>query len=468
MNATIAITGRSLHRVAVESAVWLLLAALLVETWLVKGILPPCRVSGGSMAESFPGRRRCVVCADCGFAFSCGVDRPPLQPRAVCPNCGYADNDLAAAFELAGRRLLIRRAAFLVRGPRRWEVVALRQPTQAEKIAIKRVVGLPGETIEIRGGDVYVNGLLSRKSLAEQRGLVLPVHDSAHRPRLEPAPPPRWRPAAPDSRWEFDAGSFRRTTAAENEPIDWLVYHHRRRRAGEFVESPIQDLYGYNQSRPRRDEDVHAVADLLLSFWLTRVSPGGTVYIRASDGGAATAARLRFDGDQIHCEALHADHPTSPSKKGENTAGQASSGTRTSRDRLFQWDAIPGAAGSASARGCRHLIEVSLIDGRFLLAIDGRTVFDIPLDRSAGSPSPSATPFAVGVQGLAASLDGLRIWRDIYYTNPIGSRPRGPVRLAADEYFVLGDNSPVSEDSRHWPDGGVVNANLLLGKVLDP
>ena len=39
------------------------------------------------------------------------------------------------------------------------------------------------------------------------------------------------------------------------------------------------------------------------------------------------------------------------------------------------------------------------------------------------------------------------------------------MRLAAGQYYVLGDNSPVSEDSRRWPTGEV-NAKLLVGKPL--
>jgi signal peptidase I len=39
-----------------------------------------------------------------------------------------------------------------------------------------------------------------------------------------------------------------------------------------------------------------------------------------------------------------------------------------------------------------------------------------------------------------------------------------PVRLGPDEYFVLGDNSPISNDSRFWPEGAAVRSKLLLGK----
>ena len=40
------------------------------------------------------------------------------------------------------------------------------------------------------------------------------------------------------------------------------------------------------------------------------------------------------------------------------------------------------------------------------------------------------------------------------------------MQLAAGEYYVRGDNSPVSEDSRTWPEPGTADAKLLVGKPL--
>ena len=42
---------------------------------------------------------------------------------------------------------------------------------------MKRLVGLPGETITIVDGDVYVNGEIARKGLAEVRETVMPIFD---------------------------------------------------------------------------------------------------------------------------------------------------------------------------------------------------------------------------------------------------------------------------------------------------
>ena len=66
---------------------------------------------------------------------------------------------------------------------------------------MKRVVGLPGESVQVRHGDIYIDGRIERKSLAQQHALALLVHDANCEPRLEPRPPRRWRPDTADSAW---------------------------------------------------------------------------------------------------------------------------------------------------------------------------------------------------------------------------------------------------------------------------
>ncbi len=165
--------------------------ATMLRTWLVQGLIVPFRVASGSMAPSLLGTHRAVTCKDCGYTFPCDANVHPLGPRAVCPNCGYAENDLQSPADLAGDRVLIDRAAFLFRVPRRWEPVVLRNPQDAAQLAVKRVAGLPGETVRIRDGRVYVDGQIPRRTLAEQRATAVLVHDADFPPALSTALPPR-------------------------------------------------------------------------------------------------------------------------------------------------------------------------------------------------------------------------------------------------------------------------------------
>ena len=56
------------------------------------------------------------------------------------------------------QRLVVEKLSYRFHGPQRFDVVVLKLPHQGEELLIKRVVGLPGETVEIRNGKVYIDG----------------------------------------------------------------------------------------------------------------------------------------------------------------------------------------------------------------------------------------------------------------------------------------------------------------------
>jgi signal peptidase I len=54
--------------------------------------------------------------------------------------------------------ILADKVSYNFRVPERGEVIILNSPQQQEKDLIKRVIGLPGETVEIKDSKVYING----------------------------------------------------------------------------------------------------------------------------------------------------------------------------------------------------------------------------------------------------------------------------------------------------------------------
>ena len=89
-------------------------------------------------------------------------------------------------------------------------------------------------------------------------------------------------------------------------------------------------------------------------------------------------------------------------------------------------------------------------------------VFDYPRDterqfvkRIVGEPGD-----VVSIHGGVVSIDDAPL--DEHYLPALGRSDMHPVRLADNEYFVLGDNRTGSQDSRHW---GALAANHIIGKV---
>lgn len=57
-----------------------------------------------------------------------------------------------------GQRLIVSKLSYRGRGPRRGDIVVFRYAANRRLRFIKRVIGLPGETVAIRDGRVMVNG----------------------------------------------------------------------------------------------------------------------------------------------------------------------------------------------------------------------------------------------------------------------------------------------------------------------
>jgi len=67
-----------------------------------------------------------------------------------------------------GDRVLVNKLAYRFRLPERGEIVIFDPPEGIGKLPfLKRVIGLPGDTVEVRDGNVYVNGSVLKVEEAE-------------------------------------------------------------------------------------------------------------------------------------------------------------------------------------------------------------------------------------------------------------------------------------------------------------
>jgi signal peptidase I len=421
-----------------ERFLWLLLALLAVHYWILLGFPVPCTVSGSSMAETLLGPHYQLTCEDCGYRFLCDSEGYRDDNRPICPNCGNIMPAGQQRRELSGDRVLIDRTAFVFRDPRRWEVVAFRRPANGGALVVKRVVGLPGERVALRHGDMYVNEQIARKTLDQQRAMRILVHDADFTPRLGNVPP-RWQNSTRRDWWERAGKRLVHESSPQRSSIDWLAYRHWRRgaRPGKAVAEPVQDLCSYDPERPRREEDVHAVSDLMLSLRVVEMSGKGQLWLGASDG--REEFRVALDPGSNRCLVLHNGRQ------------------------------VLSLDGKLPARFDGTSIEVSLFDQQFLLAVAGRTIVARPYERTK-APPPCLEPLAIGAQGLGVTLEALRVYRDVYYTPRQGRKASADlatgVTLAGNEYFVIGDNSLTSDDSRSWAEDRMIARPWLVGRLL--
>ena len=301
---------------------------------------------------------------------------------------------------------------------------------------VKRVVGLPGEEIKIKNGDIYRDGQIQRKTLRQQRAMRVLVHDDDYDDHTGPAS--RWRPQDVGSNWSRSRGP---RVHAENtgDDIGWLVYNHTTPgidNAG--APARITDYGFYNRGRLQRSDSIHPMADVAMSFHVQDIHGRGLLSLLATDG--RDKFLVQIDPGAENYVVL----------------------------KNWETDRQKPVAASGKLHGSLRdqTIEVSLCDRQFLLAIAGRTLETVHIDNP--EPPPVAEqPLAIGVQGLGLVIDHLRVYRDVYYLAPPASEPGGDVAsftLGANEYFVVGDNSPISEDSRTWTENRFVDHKSLVGK----
>ncbi len=524
---------RGTFRALAEAFVSLFVAVLLFRTFAAEGYM----ISTGSMAPCLLGFHKRVVCPTCHITFPFGTaydtDEDPdadttvqSRTRAICPNCGQTGIDVTDVPRNHGDQLLVNKQAYLYRSPERWDVVVFRNPARPTEAYVKRAIGLPGERIQIVGGDVVVNGQIARKSYHQQVASRILVHDHDYQPENDEGFQPHWQVVVPDlssgrvkplswvatkSAFLFRGGDVRRP---DKDPIAWVEYHHWIRsggqhdttvplarwpedldvalvpkagfrfepQKGEFsiagalskeVEQQLLDLtrdepfrtavadlyeashivavsdeYGYNPSEETGTPTP--IRDLSVSARVVLQGGSGEFVIEMTNGSTVFAFVLDVIRREVHL--FEEPLPEGMALNSQPTCLNPKSEPKASAP----W---PKSLGNGSGN-----IEVSIIDKQVVVAIDGVPIMEPwPFEFPTGVQAPRI-PVRFGARGLDIKISQLKLYRDVYYTD---SRTRHavnrPYELRDDEFFVMGDNSPVSHDSRRWDAPGV-SRSLLIGK----
>ena len=464
MTDVAAADSRSVRRRAVRFLLPLLLAALLASlsfrAALVRGLWQPARVAGSSMAETLVGDHWQIVCRDCRYSYRCDADQPPSDLQTVCPNCGFTqslDEPPAAPLRPGDQVRIDRWPAVRHRFAPTWrrgDLVAFTPHDEPDELAIKRIVGLPGETVELRDGDVWIDGQPWRKTWEQFLEVAIVVHDDRYRP--PPASPVarRWRPDADATAWRDEQARYicdrsgEETHAAASSTADdarqWLRFTPlagfgrapattAAAAASATEYAPIRDVDFYNADVSRT---LHPVFDLTLAA-AYRLSADADLLIRLDNGREQADLRLR-PGQPLEVQ----------SRTAASTFARATSAERLRADQWLR-------------------IAFGQFDRRLVVVVDGRTVCQcdwLADDGESASASNAAprrgSPWSIGVARGRVEVERLKILRDLYYLPPRSPRQPTSRTLGRDEWFVLGDNPTTSVDSRDWPAGGVPTRNL--------
>lgn len=160
--------GRMVREIFESIAIALVLA-FLFRTFLAEMFVIPT----GSMAPTLFGQHKDVTCPECGAPFQVGVIEGNSVDFAVCPNCDSVMNFKAEMEKgkgnpnYSGDRILVGKYPYYLSSPKRWDVVVFLFPGGGNTNFIKRCVGLPGETVRIFGGNVFIKPPKSEKKLSE-------------------------------------------------------------------------------------------------------------------------------------------------------------------------------------------------------------------------------------------------------------------------------------------------------------
>ena len=439
---------------------WLITAFILAFVFRAF-VMEAFRIPTGSMADTLKGAHFRLRCRQCGYKYDCGFDSRKLgwlqdtvpggsvrSPLSRCPSCGHYDSGGGAIPVSNGDRILVLKCIYQFFEPKQWDVIVFKNPLDPSINYIKRLVGRPGETVEIIDGDIYIDGQISRKPSKVQNEVWMPVYDNDYQP-VKPNERTfnhnkKWQQPFKNitgSKWRLDTANptiFSLDTPADK--INWLIYDTT-------IGNDFRATYAYDDVKGY--DYMPYCSDLMVRFYSRPAAEEGRIGMALSKYKIAYRAWVDFTGAMV-IEAV----------RGKETVELA-------------YKSIAPAAVNEPTQ-----VKFANVDHQLVFQFGGeKLTYD--LGRGPDDMGERKTGIRPQVKILGSgklTLSQIAIFRDIHYiarkfgnSSEMGRATEGnPFALGEDEFFVLGDNSPNSEDGRWWSRAGKRNNGSLYRKGIVP
>jgi signal peptidase I len=459
--------GKSRAAEVANTFEWLITAFVLAFLFRAF-VMEAFRIPTGSMADTLKGAHFRLRCIQCGYEYDYGLGNYGLPrdtiPRGYlkkmssrCPSCGYYQQTGGEMPVASGDRILVLKCIYQFFQPKRWDVVVFKNPPDPTVNYIKRLIGRPAETVEIIDGDVYINGQISRKPPKVQEELWMPVYDNDYQP-VRPREGlfngrSRWEQPFKNlagSEWQIDrADPTKFRLECPPDRISTMIYDTG-------VGNDFRATYAYDNVKDY--PYMPYCSDLMVRFYAGLVEGSGLIGIEISKYGTTYRASVDLTGLMVLEKGSGSDEAIELARR------------------------VVGLSAGAPS-----LVRFANVDHQLIFECGGQKLtYDLgrgPED--AGERRADIQPEVKVFGSGRLMLSNVAIFRDIHYTakkfansSETGRATEGnPLKLGKDEFFVLGDNSPNSEDSRWWDrpgkrnDGtpyreGIVPRDYLVGKAL--
>ncbi len=500
-------------RETLESLAVAFILALLFKSFVADAFIIPT----GSMAPTLMGAHKDIQCQECGYQYQSGASeefdnstglRQDVQViETICPLCRKRQNVEPEKdnnhVTFSGDRILVSKLAYALSSPKRWQVIVFKFIETARQNYIKRCVGLPGETIKIQHGDIYIKnpkdpeGLstietdgfrIARKPHSVVLATLQDVADTKHISKsiAEGTLADYWQDASGQTspKWQTSikpnsgnrASKYDWTASVKDVPkntTSMIRFSQRIADRNTTKQNPqddfrfISDLTAYNEKTFRtpagRDDRLSIdgarwVGDLASEYELTTTKGTESIELLLVEGGVEFLCQIDLGNGNATAIANYQGNPISVFESNNGLVDKLQATTRV-------------------RSGSTHTVRFANVDDALRLWIDGRPIaWGIDGGYSIGSfvadyrhvprTTPEnpldAAPVGLGIRGGSATIQRARVFRDIFYTNAafggiVSSRYDQPVNIrdTKDPYRTAIGNTPenYSFDGNEYPLG---------------